>query len=154
VRDISHGLHPAILTQLGLAVALKSFCRELGAKHKIEIGFKALNLPHELSEDVALSLYRVAQEALQNALKHGSARKVAVELTAAGTTIDLIVSDDGKGFDVKVGLASGSLGLVSMRERVRLVHGEMTVESKQGQGTRIHVRVPLPQGTTEAGSQS
>ncbi len=148
VRHISHGLHPALLTQLGLAAALKSHCREVAAAHRIEVGFKAQDLPPRLTEDVALSLYRVAQEALQNVVKHSGAKRATVELRAAGTAIELSISDDGKGFEVAGVRTPGSLGLVSMGERIRLVHGEMAVGSKPGQGTRIHVRVPLPKGTT------
>jgi two-component system sensor histidine kinase UhpB len=150
VRHISHGLHPTALTQLGLAVALKSHCRDVAQAHQIEVGFTTTGVSHDLTEDVALSLYRVAQEALQNVVKHSGTMKATVELTAADDTIELSITDHGRGFEVPASRASGSLGLASMGERVRFVGGEMAIESQPGQGTRIRVRVPMPQGTSDA----
>ena len=149
VHRISHGLHPAKLTQLGLAIAVRGFCREVEAAHKIPVNFTAHEIPRVLPEEVALCLYRVTQEAIQNVIKHSGAKNATVELTTIGNAIELIITDDGKGFDVNENRASGSLGLVSMAERVRLVNGQITVESKPGTGTRVYVRVPLPQGTTK-----
>jgi signal transduction histidine kinase len=134
---------------LGLAIAVRGFCREVEAAHKIPVNFTAHEIPRVLPEEVALCLYRVTQEAIQNVIKHSGAKNATVELTTIGNAIELIITDDGKGFDVNENRASGSLGLVSMAERVRLVNGQITVESKPGMGTRVYVRVPLPQGTTK-----
>ncbi len=143
VHRISRGLHPAKLAQLGLAVALKSFCREVESAHRLTVQFAATGVPRVLPEEVALCLYRVAQEALQNVVKHSGATGAKVEITAVDDRIELSIADDGKGFDVGASRATGSLGLVSMGERIRLVHGEFAVESKPGQGTRVKARVPL-----------
>ena len=143
VHRISHGLHPAKLTQLGLPVALKGFCREVESAHQVTVQFAARDVPRTLPEDVALCLYRVAQEALQNVVKHSGAKRANVELRTADSAIELSVADDGNGFEVGAKRTTGSLGLVSMAERVRLVHGEIAVESKPGQGTKVTVRVPF-----------
>jgi signal transduction histidine kinase/ligand-binding sensor domain-containing protein len=142
VHRISHGLHPAKLTQLGLAVALKGFCREVETAHGLPVRFEAREVPRNLPEDVALCLYRVTQEAIQNVVKHSGARHAQVELVAVGAALDLIITDDGKGFVVESARANAALGLVSMHERVRLVQGEITIVSRPGGGTRIQVRVP------------
>ncbi len=144
VHRISHGLHPAKLTQLGLAVALRGFCREVEAAHGLPVHFESREVPRALPEDVALCLYRVTQEAIQNVVKHSRAKQVQVALVAVNETLELTVTDDGKGFAMEAVRAQGSLGLVSMHERVRLVQGEITVVSKPGGGTRIEVRLALP----------
>jgi PAS domain S-box-containing protein len=143
VHRISHGLHPAKLTQLGLTIALQSYCREVEAAHNLTLQFTARQVPRELPEDVALCLYRVAQEAIQNVVKHSGAHHAIVELSAREAVLALTVRDEGKGFESGTEARNGSLGLVSMAERVRLVGGEFAVESKPGLGTRINVRVPF-----------
>jgi PAS domain S-box-containing protein len=144
VHRISHGLHPAKLTQLGLSVALGGFCREVERAHDIEVCFEARDVPRELPPEAALCLYRVAQEAIQNVVKHSGSKRATVELETTGNRICLVVTDDGKGFETGAERGSGSLGLVSMHERVRLLHGEVFVKSEPGQGTRVEARVPLP----------
>jgi signal transduction histidine kinase len=92
---------------------------------------------------VALCIYRIVQEAMQNVIQHSGAGSARVELSAEGNEIRLTVIDDGTGFNIQAARTKGSLGLVSMRERARLVHGQITWESKKGWGMRIKVRVPL-----------
>jgi PAS domain S-box-containing protein len=147
VHRIAHGLHPAKLTQLGLEVALRGFCREMTTAHSMAVRFEARDVPRGLPEDVALCLYRVAQEAVQNVVKHSGAKQATVELAALGGALVLTITDDGQGFVMGTGRATGSLGLVSMHERVRLVQGEIAVQSQPGEGTRVEVRVPLPKET-------
>jgi PAS domain S-box-containing protein len=147
VHRISHGLHPAKLTQLGLVVALKGYCREVESAHGLTVRLEAREVPRELPEDVALCLYRVAQEAIQNVVKHSGAELVQVTLVSAGDTLELALVDDGRGFEAGARQLTGSLGLVSMHERVRLVHGGIAVQSQPGGGTRIVVTVPFAKST-------
>lgn len=144
VHRISHGLHPAKLTQLGLVVALRGHCREVETAHGLAVRFAAQEVPRDLPEELALCLYRVAQEAIQNVVKHSGAQQADVKLSVTGETIELAITDDGCGFTVDAQREAGSLGLVSMRERVQLAQGEIAVESAPGQGTRVRVRAPLP----------
>jgi PAS domain S-box-containing protein len=143
VHRLSQDLHPAKLEQLGLEAAVRGFCRELGAARHIEIVFEPHDVPRSLPNDIALCLYRVVQEGLQNVVKHSGANGAKVELTAHDHELCLVVSDRGCGFDAAKTMGGSSLGLVSMRERVRLVHGHISVRSRHGEGTRIDVRVPL-----------
>jgi PAS domain S-box-containing protein len=143
VHRLSHGLHPAKLEQLGLAAAVRGFCHELRAGGSLSVEFTALAVPRVLPPEIALCLYRVAQEALWNVVKHSGAKCAAVKLSGTNDAIHLSVSDQGKGFDPSLAPPARSLGLLSMRERVRLVHGEIQWDSKPGEGTRVQVRVPL-----------
>jgi signal transduction histidine kinase len=141
VHDLSHRLHPAKLRLLGLPAALTSLQYEL-ARPGVEISVTHENVPNPLPEDVTLCLYRVVQEALQNALKHSGAREIIVHLrgSEAGLTVSII--DDGAGFDVSTGFGRG-LGLVSMNERLEAIGGTLRIRSAPGQGTRLRIRVPV-----------
>jgi PAS domain S-box-containing protein len=143
VHRLSRALHPAKLEQLGLTVAMRSFCREMEAGGVIAVQFEAHDVPRSLPDELALCLYRVAQEALWNVAKHSGAKRATVELAAADGGINLSIADEGKGFDPEVAPPATSLGLVSMRERIRLVQGEIRWDSKPGQGTKVSVQVPL-----------
>jgi PAS domain S-box-containing protein len=143
VHRLSHELHPAKLEQLGLLAAVRGLCRDFGAAQNIAIAFVPHNVPRSVPDDIALCLYRVVQEALQNVVKHSGAATAKVELRCSGGELCLVVSDQGCGFDSSAKTDEGSLGLVSMHERVRLVSGRITVQSREGQGTRIMVQVPV-----------
>ena len=141
VHDLSHRLHPAKLRLIGLVSALQSLQREI-TKSGLEVTFLHKNLPPHLSEDLTLCLYRVVQEALQNAHKHAEASEVMVDLIGAPGRLELSIADDGVGFDPNAALSSG-LGLVSMRERVEAVGGRFRIDSNPAEGTRLHISVPL-----------
>jgi PAS domain S-box-containing protein len=141
VQALSHDLHSSKLEYLGVVAGIKSWCREFGERQKMEIGFKS-DVPSVLPLDVGRTLFRLLQEALHNASKHSSARRVDVQLGEESGEIHLIVSDTGRGFDVESAFQGKGLGLTSMRERVRLVKGTIEIQSKPMGGTTIHVRVP------------
>jgi PAS domain S-box-containing protein len=143
IQVVAQSLHSAKLEILGLGPAAASLCRELSARYQVEIAFSAQGVPENLSKDIALCLFRVLQEALNNALKHASVPQVIVTLRGTRSDIHLDVVDRGVGFDPEaVGERSG-LGLISMKERLHLVEGEIRIESQPGSGTTVHVRVPL-----------
>jgi PAS domain S-box-containing protein len=144
VHDLSHQLHPSKLEQLGLVAAVRGLCREVKQHHGLEVTFTSRDVPEAIPEATALCLYRIAQEALRNVIKHSGAAHAAVELTGAAGRVRLRVSDDGAGFDPASAHRTGGLGLVGMRERLNLVGGEMAVDSRPGGGTRIDVRAPGP----------
>lgn len=143
VHRLSHELHPAKLEQLGLVAAVRGLCRELGAARNIAIEFEPHAVPRLVPDEIALCLYRIVQEGLQNVIKHSGSATAKVELISHDHELCLIVSDQGCGFDSMVATDNGALGLVSMRERVRLVRGQITIQSRKGEGTRIKVQVPL-----------
>ncbi|HEU4678336.1 MAG TPA: PAS domain-containing protein, partial [Terrimicrobiaceae bacterium] len=143
VHRLSHELHPAKLEQLGLVAAMRGFCKELAVAHEMAIEFTDRSVPRAVPDDAALCLYRIAQEALNNVLKHSGATAARVELTTEGNELRLSVTDDGVGFDPETMRANGSLGLVSMGERARFVHGRLSIESHAGKGTRVEVHAPI-----------
>jgi PAS domain S-box-containing protein len=143
VQAISHRLHSSKLRYLGIVVAAKSFCNELSEQHKVEIDFTHIDIPPSVPEEVSLCLFRVLQEALHNAVKHSRVRHLEVELRGASDGIHLSVRDSGVGFDPEVAINNRGLGLVSMQERVNLVKGTFSIDSKPKRGTTIHVRVPF-----------
>jgi PAS domain S-box-containing protein len=144
VHRLAHELHPAKLDQLGLVAGVRGFCKELAGAHDLAITFEPREVPRMLPNDVALCLYRITQEALQNVVKHSGANGATVALAADERELHLSVTDDGRGFDPQAMPTNGSLGIVSMRERVRMVQGQISVQSRPGEGTRIEVRVPIP----------
>lgn len=143
IHRISHELHPAKLEQLGLESALRGFCHEVAGAHEIEVEFNAEGISRALPDNVSLCLYRVAQESLQNVVKHSKARSVCVNVVEENGAISLAVTDNGVGFDTQVKTAKESLGLISMNERLRAVGGTIEIHSGPGFGTEIVVHVPL-----------
>jgi signal transduction histidine kinase len=111
------------------------------------------DVPGQIPKDVALCLFRIVQEALRNIMKHTNSSYAKVELSAHGEGIDLCISDSGPGFNPECVHAKGGLGLISMRERVRLIGGQLTIESQASDGTRVRVCVPLSAGTSQSTSE-
>jgi PAS domain S-box-containing protein len=142
VHRISHELHPSKLSQLGLEASLGGFCREIARAHALKVQFEAKNIPRVLPEDVSLCVYRIAQESLQNVVKHSDASIASVTIERKGDEIRLIVSDNGRGFDPEAARSQESLGLISMEERIRVVKGQLNVVSVIGSGTKVCVDVP------------
>jgi signal transduction histidine kinase len=142
VHDLSHQLHPSKLEQLGLVAALGGLCREVAHGHDLEVKFTHHPEPGQIPPDAALCLYRIAQEALGNVVKHSGSHRALVELSGTVGSILLRVTDDGVGFEPG-SVAGGGLGLVSMRERLHLVGGQIAIDSRPSGGTRIDVRVPV-----------
>ena len=142
VRRLSHRLHPDTMEHVGLVVALKSYCVEFSKNNGISIHIDVPDRVEPVRPEVALCLYRVAQESLENIRKHSGANDVRVTLTETQDGVELFISDTGVGFDVERGRASKGLGLVSMEERVRLVGGTLLLQSHPGKGTELQVLVP------------
>jgi PAS domain S-box-containing protein len=142
IHNMSYQLHPARLELLGLVASLKGFCREFSDQHKLAIQFVHSNIPAQIPKDATLCLFRITQEALQNVVKHSGAAEAKVELWGHSDEIELCISDSGRGFDVESVKGVVGLGLISMRERLRLVEGHLSIESEPSHGTRIRVRIP------------
>ncbi|HEU5154724.1 MAG TPA: histidine kinase [Gemmatimonadales bacterium] len=150
IRNLSHELHPGVLRHAGLAAALKSVCGEVERKRGLAVSFEAA--PDQLEDvppEIALCLYRVAQETLHNAATHARARHVLVSLISRDDELELSVRDDGCGFDLGAARRKGGLGLLSIDERVRLVGGLVELTTAPGRGTTVAIRIPF---TTRTGS--
>jgi signal transduction histidine kinase len=135
VHNLSHQLHSSKLQHLGLEVALNEICRQISRQHALPIQFTSDGIPFPLEEDLALCFYRVAQEALNNSVKHSGASRVDVRLAACEGTLSMTIKDYGVGFDSSNG--GSGLGLATMRERLRLVGGELILNSTHGGGTEV-----------------
>jgi signal transduction histidine kinase len=142
VHCLSHELHPVALEQLGLVVAARAFCGDFSKQQKMRVEFTEENILAQLAPDVSLCLFRILQESLTNARKHGEASFARVSLTGTPDGIRLIVEDDGMGFDPGH-RHRGGLGLLSMQERLRLVRGAFRIDSAPGEGTTVDAWVPI-----------
>jgi signal transduction histidine kinase len=143
VHGLSRQLHPAILDDLGLADALRSECARFSQREKTAVHCELGQVPQEIPRDVALCLYRIAQEALRNIAKHADAEQATVSLAASDDGILLSIEDTGSGFDRSQHRGQGGVGLASMEERARLMGGDLSIHSEPGKGTLIEVWAPL-----------
>jgi len=143
IQALSHRLHSSKLEYLGLAAACEGFCRELAGQQNVEIDFHSQDIPKELPQETALCLFRVLQEALQNAAKHSGVRRFEVLLKARSNEIQLSVHDSGVGFDIQKAMSGHGLGFTSMKERMKLIDGHLSIDLKPQGGTTIHARAPL-----------
>jgi len=145
IQSLSHRLHSSKLEYLGFVNASKSFCRELSEQRKVQIEFKHSDIPSAMPKEISLCLFRVLQEALQNAVKHSAVQNFTVEVHGTKEGINLSVTDSGVGFDWQDAMDRKGLGLISMRERLRLMNGELYIQSEPGRGTTVLARVPHQQ---------
>jgi PAS domain S-box-containing protein len=150
MHSLSHQLHSSKLEHVGLAPALLGLCEELSSKFKIHIEFTERGVNSEIPKDVALCLFRVAQEALGNVVKHSRAKQAQVELSGTNNGIHLRTVDAGIGFDPDLRSTHVGIGLVSMRERLRLVGGGLSIRSAPMRGTEILAVLPLSAAAKEA----
>ena len=142
VHALSYRLHPSVLDDLGLDEALRIECDRRSRTGEVEVDFECGVDTRAIRGDAALALFRVAQQALRNAIQHGKARHVIVRLQPDRQGVRLTVVDDGSGFDTSAVRARVSLGLASMRERVSLLGGRFRLRSARGAGTTITAWIP------------
>jgi signal transduction histidine kinase len=150
IQALSHRLHSSKLEYLGLTAAVAGYCKELSDRHGVEIDFHSECIPKKLPHEISLCFFRVSQEALQNAMKHSGSRRFAVSLVGALNEVNLTVRDLGTGFDPESVMKGSGLGLISMKERMKLVGGELSIESQPQSGTTVFARVALSTGKSEA----
>ena len=150
MRSLSHQLHSSRLELVGLVPALSGLCEEITAKYQIDVCFTEHESSLNLAKDVELCLFRVAQEALKNVVRHSQAKAARVELDATANGVRLCISDTGKGFDPDKKNGNGGIGLISMRERIRIVGGTLSIRSEFMRGTVITAEVPLRASANES----
>jgi signal transduction histidine kinase len=149
VHDLAYDLHPSRLHNLGLVGALRSLCADTSRSSGMDVAFTHGVISSPIDPNVSLCLYRIAQEALRNVTRHSRARDAVVSLTRDEANIALQIVDSGIAFD-RTKVASSSLGLVSMQERVAALRGQFAIEAVPGRGTRIDVRIPLVSLATDS----
>jgi signal transduction histidine kinase len=145
VHNLSRTLHPSIINDLGLERAVKSECSNFSERSGIAVVFEPRDVPVNIPAEVSLSVYRIIQECLLNIAKHAKTKSAYVFLERSGGRVALTVKDTGVGFDTREVRSRPALGMGSMRERVRLVNGEISIASEPGKGTRVEVAIPLNQ---------
>jgi PAS domain S-box-containing protein len=143
LRAIAHRLHSSTLELLGLVPAAAGLCREMSERHDVTIDFSHGGLPKKPPMDVSLALFRVLQDALNNAVTHAGVRHVTVALRGSDARIQLEVADAGAGFEPDAAISGGGLGLATMRKRLSLIGGDLVIESRPSAGTRIRASAPL-----------
>jgi PAS domain S-box-containing protein len=155
VQSLSHKLHSSKLEYLGIATAMKAFCRDLSAKQKVEIVFSHDDIAKTLPSAISLCLFRVLQESLNNALKHSGVRYFEAQLRESANAIDLTIHDTGAGFEVAETMkSSAGIGLTSMSERIKLAGGKLSIQSAPGHGTTIRAHVPVREASRTASQHS
>ena len=147
VHAMSYRLHPSVIEDLGLLEALKIECDRVARQGPLHVTLDASDAPNNIPADVALCVFRVAQEALRNVERHANATSVKIAILVKNGGIALSVRDDGNGFDGSRSSGRGRLGIASMRERVRLHGGKLTIEGTPGAGTAIHAWVSMRETT-------
>jgi PAS domain S-box-containing protein len=146
IHELSYRLHPRSLERLGLAVAIRSLCREISERRAMQLVFEESEVPDSISDDAALCLYRVAQESLRNVVNHSRAESAEVKLCAENEVVRLTVTDSGVGFELDQLRERNGLGVISMRERLRAIGGRLSIQSAPGEGTTVEAVVPLKEG--------
>lgn len=147
LRRVAYELHPSKLDHFGLAVALRSHIQEFSEREGIKVKFTTRKVQEKAPPELASSIYRIAQEALRNVVKHAGKASVRVSLVGSPHKLRLSIQDDGVGFDVRAVAGKGGLGLVSIEERTRLIRGRFSLRTQPGNGVHITIEAPLdPQG--------
>jgi two-component system NarL family sensor kinase len=147
VSRLSNRLNPPMLRYFGLAKAIEIECREFSKECRIPVSCSCDGIPAQMDSVLKLNFYWVVKEALRNAGKHSHATSVIVNARVTSNELTLAISDDGAGFDVEQINAATGLGLISMRERIRLIGGEFEIRSQPGQGVKILCRARLIQSS-------
>jgi PAS domain S-box-containing protein len=142
IRRLSHKLHSSTLEHVGIEAALKLYCNEFAELQGIPVNLKIKGNIEPMPTDSALCLYRVAQESLGNIVKHSGARSAEIVMTGTSESIELCITDEGRGFNREEVKGRPGLGLVSIEERVKLLRGSFEVNSKPGMGTELRVSIP------------
>ena len=142
VQGLSHELHSSKLEYLGVVRGIRSWCKEFGERYEMEIEFKD-DVAGAIPSEIGLTLFRILQEALHNAVKHSGVKHIEVRLWEQPDEIHLEIRDAGRGFEIRAARQGRGVGLASMDERVRLVRGTIAIESQPNRGTKIHARIPL-----------
>ncbi len=142
--SLAYQFHPSILDDLGLPIALQRLVDDFSARSKVRGVFSHKDIPEVISQEIATCFYRVAQESLNNVARHAQASRVDVELAGSRSELTVTITDDGAGFDSEQSQhEQHGLGLLSMKERVALVHGSLQIVTAVGKGAKVQVVVPL-----------
>ncbi len=145
VRAIAHNLMPDILLRDGLVAALRQFCDHIESSGLVAVDYQVINMEEKLPQPIALTLYRIVQELLNNILKHAEATEILIQIARQGQRIECTVEDNGKGFTLSS--KQQGTGLEAIRHRIQHMEGELDIDTKEGQGTSVHISIHLDKRT-------
>lgn len=152
VRKISYNLMPAILQQYGLEYALQDLCEGINRSGYLEVSFIPYGLDYPFEDQMAVSVYRIVQELVKNTLRHAEAHELIVQLSVEDDLLNIVVEDDGKGFDPAEKLQNPGIGLQSIQSRLALLHGKMDIDARPGAGSTFMIDIPLTPQKDEYGN--
>ena len=142
-KRISYGLSPVILLELGIVKALGRYCQEMAVRSGKTIEFVSYGIPEPLDQEISTHLFRIAQEAVTNALRHANADSIDIQLLGSREKITLVIQDDGKGFHYRHGASTNGNGIDNMRDRAIILNGSFEILSAPGEGTVITAKIPI-----------
>ncbi len=142
VRRISHGLIPGVLLKLGLVESLRDLMRNIDVNSSVKATFEAYGMDERLPSDEEVKIYRMCQELVQNAIKHGTPENLSLQLTKHPHLVNIIIEDDGSGFDMK-SVNTDGFGFKNLRSQTDLVNGHLQIDSQPGRGTSVIINIPL-----------
>jgi signal transduction histidine kinase len=142
MRRVAHNMMPEALVKFGLDAALKDYCNDIDGSGALHVSYQSYGLEQaEIDQTMAITLYRIVQELVNNALKHAAAKTAIVQVTKTGQTISVTVEDDGKGFDPAISDRSGGIGWSNIRNRVEFLKGKLDIRSEADKGTSVHIEI-------------
>jgi signal transduction histidine kinase len=144
MRRVAHNLMPETLLKFGLETSLRDFCSDINQSGVLQVNFQSFGLEnYTFDQNLSVNVYRIVQELVNNAIKHAGARQLLVQLTKSENLLLVDVEDDGRGFDTELLRISEGIGWKNMTGRVKYLNGKMDVQSVPGEGTSIHLEIPL-----------
>lgn len=142
MRRVAHNMMPEVLVRFGLDTALRDFCDEVNRSGALKVAYQSIGMEQvKVEQTTAIAIYRIAQELLNNTMKHAAASSAILQLSKTASGIDLTVEDDGKGFDTRILTGSKGIGWSNIQSRVDYLKGRLDVQSVPGKGTSVHIEI-------------
>ncbi|MGZ8538678.1 MAG: sensor histidine kinase, partial [Flavisolibacter sp.] len=144
MRRVAHNMMPEALVKFGLNIALQDFCNDINQSGAIQVNYQSIGVEKlEIEQTKAINIYRIAQELVNNTMKHAAAKTAIVQLTKTNGLLALTVEDDGKGFDTSILGQSKGIGWTNIQNRIDFLQGTMDVRSEKEKGTSVHIEINL-----------
>jgi len=144
MRRVAHNMMPEALVKFGLDTALRDFCNDVNQSGALPVSYQSIGLEHEVIEQTtAITVYRIVQELINNAMKHAAAKTAVVQVTKSGDQLTITVEDDGAGFDTALLKQSGGIGWSNIQNRVEFLKGTLDVRSEKEKGTSVHIELTI-----------
>ncbi len=144
MRRVAHNMMPESLLKFGLDTALKDFCNHISKSGAVKINYLSFGMEQAaIDQTVAITIYRIIQELINNILKHAAAENSIVQVTKSGAQLVVTVEDDGRGFDTQILNTSNGIGWTNLRHRIDFLKGSFSVDSQKGKGTSVHIEITV-----------